>query len=227
LVFVAVIVLALAAWSITYTPIFRADHVRVVGAARLGAAGVREIAGLAGSVNVVHADTGAIAGRLTADPWIASASVERDLPSTLIVHVIERDPVAVVAAMPDPTVLASDGKLLPAPAGRSDLPTMHAAVGVPDERQLVAAATMLTSLDPVVGQRVEEITVGQDGVVTMTLRGGVVVDTGVAGDEAAKAMALRAVLRWAATHAHQLASVDVSAPEAPSATLGDGSTVTP
>jgi hypothetical protein len=104
---------------------------------------------------------------------------------------------------------------------------MHAALGVPDASQRVAAADLLTSLDPVVVQRVDEITVGQDGVVSMTLRGGVTVDAGAAGDEAAKATALRAVLRWSATTHHDLASIDVSAPEAPSATLADGSTVTP
>lgn len=227
LVFVAAIGVALAAWAVTYTPIFRADHIRVMGAATLGPAAVRELAGIDGSTNVVHVDTDAVAARLTADPWIASATVDRDLPSTLVVRVVERKPVAVVAAMADPTVLASDGTLLPARDPRPALPTMHAAIGEPDESQRVAAADLLTSLDPVVLQRVRAITVGQDGVVTMTLRGGATVDTGVAGDEPAKAAALRAVLRWSATQHHDLTSIDVSAPDAPSATLADGSTVTP
>jgi hypothetical protein len=38
---------------------------------------------------------------------------------------------------------------------------------------------------------------------------------------------LRAVLRWAASGGHTISAVDVSAPDAPSATLADGSTFTP
>ena len=227
LVFVGAIMAALAAWAATYTPIFRADHIRVLGATTLGPQAVRQLAGLDGSANVVHVDTDAIVSRLTADPWIASASVERDLPSTLVVRVVERQPVALVAAMSDPTVLATDGTLLPATGATPTLPSMHAAVGAPDEFQRVAAADLLTSLDPIVLRRVDEVTVGQDGVVTLTLRDGVSVDAGVAGDEGAKATALRAILRWSATQHHELSTIDVSAPDAPSATLANGSTVTP
>jgi hypothetical protein len=35
------------------------------------------------------------------------------------------------------------------------------------------------------------------------------------------------VLRWAASGGHSLSSIDVSAPDAPSATLANGSTLTP
>ena len=52
-------------------------------------------------------------------------------------------------------------------------------------------------------------------------------DAGTPGEEAAKATALRAVLRWANAGSHSLATIDVSAPGAPSATLTDGSTLTP
>jgi cell division protein FtsQ len=227
LVFVAGIAIALAIWAVTYTPIFRADHIRVMGAGALGPAAVRDLAGVDGSTNVAHLDTDAIVARLTADPWIASASVERDLPATLILHVVEREPVAVVAAMADPTVMASDGTLLPARGSAHGLPAMHAAIGAPDDSQRVAAAALLTSLDPVVLHRVRQIVVGQDGAVSLTLRGGLDVDAGIAGEEDAKAAALRAVLRWSVTQHQELTSVDVSAPDAPSATLANGSTVTP
>jgi cell division protein FtsQ len=223
---VGVVAIGLALWALTYTPVFRADHIRVLGADTVGAESVRRLAGLDTSTNVVHVDTDAAVSRLLADPWIASASIERDLPSTLVVRVVERRPVATIAAGDD-AILASDGTVLPATGQPLALPAMHAALGAPDEAQRVAAGSMLAALDPVVSQRVEQITVGQDGVVTMRLRDGVRVEAGVSGAEEAKAVALRAILRWATSGEHELATVDVSAPEAPSATLADGSTVTP
>jgi cell division protein FtsQ len=224
---VGFVVVALVAWAFTYTPIFDAHHIRVQGARSLRPDAIRELAGVDGSTNVIHLDTDTVVGRLLADPWIASASVRRDLPGTLVLEIQERRAVAVVTAMGETSILASDGTLVPRRADLMDLPTMHAALGAPDQAQRVVAADLLSVLDQVVAQRVRDITVGQDGLVTLTLRDGVVVDAGIAGEEAAKATALRAILRWSAVGGHDLAAVDVSAPSAPSATLADGSTVTP
>lgn len=226
-VVVGLVVVALAAWAFTYTPVFDAHHIRVLGAETLRPDAVRNLAGVDGSTNVLHLDTDAVVGRLLANPWIASASVQRDLPGTLLVRIVERRPVAVVTAMGETSVLASDGTMLPRGADPVALPTMHAALGAPDQAQRLAAAGLLSVLDSVVAQRVRDITVGQDGEVTLTLRDGVVVDAGIAGEEDAKAAALRAVLRWATSGGRDLVAVDVSAPSAPSATLADGSSVTP
>jgi cell division protein FtsQ len=225
---VAVIALAVAAWALTYTPVFAARHIRVQGIETLRPDAVRALAGVDGSTNVWHVDTEAIVGRLLSDPWIAAASVRRDLPDTLVLAVTERRPVAVVSAMGETSILASDATILQAAGGvPPDLPTMHAALGAPDDTQRQAAASLLTALDPVVEQRVTDVTVGQDGAVTLTLRDGVMVDAGAPGEETAKADALRAILRWAASGGRALTAVDVSAPSAPAATLADGSSVTP
>ena len=224
---VGAVAVTLAAWAFTYTPVFHAHQIRVLGAQTLRPDAVRELAGVDGSTNVVHLDTEAVVGRLLADPWIASASVQRDLPATLVLRIVERRPVARITAMGATTILASDGSVLPAGGAPVDLPEMHAALGAPDDAQRRAAAALLSALDPVVTHRLDSVTVGQDGVVTLTLRDGVTVDAGMAGDEQAKADALRGILRWAATGSRHLEAVDISAPAAPSATLADGSSVTP
>jgi cell division protein FtsQ len=228
LTIVGAVGLALAGWALTYTPLFQARHIRVLGAQTLSPAQVRARAGVDGSTNVVHTDTGEIAARLLQDAWIASASVRRDLPDTLVLDIVERRPLAVIQAMGETSVLASDGSELPATTGKlAGLPTMRAALGAPDETQRLAVADLLLALDPVVGQRVRAVTVGQDKAVTLTFRDGVAVLAGTPGNEAQKGAALRAVLRWAAAGAHDLATIDVSAPSAPSATLVNGSSVTP
>jgi hypothetical protein len=144
---------------------------------------------------------------------------------------VERRPVGIIEATGERSVLASDGTVLPASAATGQtigaLPSVQAGLGAPDDAQRAAAAALLSALDPVVAQRVTGLTVGQDLGQTLTLRDGVTVDAGTPGEEAAKATALRAVLRWANAGGHSLATIDVSAPEAPSATLTDGSTLTP
>ena len=225
------IVIATAAWAVTYTPLFDAKHVRVEGAVSLRPDDVRALAEVSPSTNVFHLQPDAVTARLLTDPWIASATVAKDLPDTVVLTVVERRPVGVIDAMGERSVLASDGTLLPASAATDQtingLPSVQAGLGAPDDTQRAAAAAMLSALDPVVEQRVTDLTVGGDLNETLTLRDGVTVDAGTPGDEAAKATALRAVLRWAAGGGHALATVDVSAPEAPSATLPDGSTLSP
>jgi cell division protein FtsQ len=225
------IVLATAAWAITYTPLFDAKHVRVNGAVSLRANDVRALAQVDTSTNVFHLEPDTVTARLLSDPWIASATVAKDLPDTVVMTVVERRPVGVIDTSGEESVLASDGTILPASAATGQtltgLPAVRAGLGSPDDAQRAAAAALLSALDPVVEQRVKDLSVGQDLSETLTMRDGVTVDAGTPGDESAKATALRAVLRWASSGGHTLATVDVSAPEAPSATLSNGSTFSP
>jgi len=222
------LLLGLSVWALTYTSLFRAHHIRVEGAGALSAEQVRTLAEVDAATNVVHVDQAAVVARLEQDPWIAQASVHVELPDTLVLEITERRPVGVIDAMGDRAILASDATLLPTTWGiPDDLPAVRAALGAPTQEQRTAAADLLTALDPVVVKRVTTISVGQDGLVTLTLTSGVTVVAGQEGDEGAKAEALRAVLRWAASKNLDLTSVDISAPTAPSATLSGGSTLTP
>jgi cell division protein FtsQ len=222
------LVVTLALWSLTYTPLFRAHHIRVHGATILSADDVRRLAGVDGSTNVAHLDAGGAVARLEESPWIAGASVQVQLPDTLVLEITERRPVGLIDALGESGILASDATLLPITAGvPNDLPAVRAALGPPTQDQRTAAAALLSALDPVVARRLTEVLVGQDGLVTLTLTSGATVDAGEAGDEVAKAESLRAVLRWATSRQLDLSSIDISAPTAPSATLSDGSTLTP
>jgi cell division protein FtsQ len=189
---------------------------------------VRGLGGVDDTTNVVHVDREAVVGRLEASPWVADASVLVELPDTLELRITERRPIGLIDALGEHGVLANDATVLPMTPGVPEgLPAVRAALGAPSESQRQAAAAILMAIDPVVSKRVSALTVGQDGLVTLTLTSGTTVRTGAAGDEAAKAEALRAVLRWASSDDLELTSIDVSAPTAPSATLSDGSTLTP
>jgi cell division protein FtsQ len=222
------LLLGLSCWALTYTPLFRARHIRVTGVNVLTAEEVRGLGEVDEATNVVHVDRDAVVARLETSPWVADAAVLVELPDTLELRITERRPVGLIDALGEHGVLASDASVLPmAPGVPGELPAVRAALGAPSELQRQAAAAILVAIDPVVSKRVSAVMVGQDGLVTLTLTSGTTVQTGAAGEEAAKAEALRAVLRWASSGDLELTSIDVSAPTAPSATLSDGSTLTP
>jgi cell division protein FtsQ len=226
---VAIPFLLLAAgWAITYSPLFRARTIRVVGEHHLTREEIRALAGVDEGTNVFHVPAEAIVQKLKANPWVFDASVRTELPSTIVLRITERRPVGIVSGMGERSLLASDGVLLPeVGSALPDLPIVRAALGAPTGEQRVAAAAMLGALPPELLERVRETQVSQDGWVSLTLHDDIVVRAGMRGEESAKADALRAVLRWAERRDVDLRSVDVSVPTAPAGTLADGSTFVP
>jgi cell division protein FtsQ len=220
----AAILLGALAWGLTYTPLFAAKHIRVSGNGAVPSQRIRQLAGINDQTNVAHLDESAVEAALLADPWIASAVVRADLPDTVAITIDERPPVGVVEGLGQASILAGDGTVLPRAGGLAGaLPVVRAALGAPTDEQRLAAASLLSALDPVVFARVADVLVGQDGDVAVMLRSGVEVDAGQRGSEPQKADALRAILRWAATEHVHLTSIDVSTPLAPSVELSDGS----
>jgi cell division protein FtsQ len=221
------ILLICLGWGLTYTSLFAARHIRIDGNHVLSDREVRSIAGVTPSTNVAHLDETGVVTRLEANPWVAGATVHADWPSTLVVSIQERQPVGVIAALGTTSILASDGTSLPLKGVRATgLPTVRAALGEPTPDQLGAAASLLHALDPVVFDQVDQVVVGGDGTVTLTLSSGALVDAGERGQERDKALALRTVLQWAAQKNLTPTSIDVSTPAAVSIKLSDGSTAT-
>src|SRR5438552_13059343 len=84
------------AFGLTYSSLFGAKEIRVEGNAELTQTDVVALAGIGPGTNVVHLNTDDVAARLEASPWIESASATRGIPSTIIVGVQARAPVAAV-----------------------------------------------------------------------------------------------------------------------------------
>ncbi|MFO0746463.1 MAG: FtsQ-type POTRA domain-containing protein [Myxococcota bacterium] len=76
-------------------------HVReVLGRRRLARSrqDVLDLAGITPGTHLLKADLAAMEQKLEASPWIAKARVERDLPDTLVIHLVEHQPAAYLAA---------------------------------------------------------------------------------------------------------------------------------
>ncbi|MGZ4800467.1 MAG: cell division protein FtsQ/DivIB [Acidimicrobiia bacterium] len=82
------------AWLVVQSPLLAVDTINVRGTTRESRAAVQAAAGVHKGAALLFVDTGAVARRVEALPWVAKATVERDLPNDLTITVIERAPVA-------------------------------------------------------------------------------------------------------------------------------------
>ena len=216
---VAACVLALLGigFLITRSPVFSARHVEVTGASHLSRADVLRLARVGHGTNVFWLHTGPIERRLERDPWIASATVSRSLPSTISIGVVERVPVGEVQrAAGGYAIVAADGTVL----GRTRAPGTYPTLLVdPSSRAaLVSAARVAGGMDPWLLRRVRAID-ARSGSLVIRLVSGIPAYYGDTSDIAAKDHALAAVLRWALDGSQPVQSIDLRAPLAPTAQL--------
>ena len=80
----------------TTSPRFAIETIEVEGATTLGPDGIRARIPVAPGDNVFRADLDAIEAALEREPWIADATVRRELPRTLVIEVVERRAAALV-----------------------------------------------------------------------------------------------------------------------------------
>jgi cell division protein FtsQ len=224
---VALPLMLLAAFAAaTYTPLFRLRDIRVEGTKILRPREVIVRAGIGPDTNVFHLDASSIVTALETDPWILSATVERHLPGSVVVTVQERAPVAKALVGTSPAVVAGDGIVLPG-AATAGLPEIRASIGELTDEARTAAAAALDAMPEVLRAHVSAVIAEPTGTLVMDLGGGLTVRYGGADDQLVKAAALRSVMAWAARERVALAEIDLTVPEAPSATLQSGQVISP
>jgi cell division protein FtsQ len=111
----ALVVVAVGAGAVALvrSPLLDVDAVRVEGAASTAEAAVAEVAGLTGSrTPMLTLDRRTLARRIETLPWVASASVHRDWPSTVLVRIVERVPVATIPVPNGVALVDADGRVL-------------------------------------------------------------------------------------------------------------------
>jgi cell division protein FtsQ len=220
---IALGVLAMLAllWALTYSSLVDVDHVVVNGAAHTTEADVRAAAAIGQGQPMAYLDTRAAAHRIEALPWVASASLRRDLPGTVRIDVVERVPVVATPVdgggwrmldvdghalgdvpAPPPGVIAMSGPAPPVEVGQ--------AVG---EQEL--AAIDATSMLPVpLKARVGAVVWAEDGTIDLQLAPAGTIRLGPPTDLPAKYLAAVAVLDKLGPDA-TVGVLDVRAPEAP------------
>ncbi len=216
----ALLILALGA--VSRSSVLHVREIEVSGASHLSRTDVVRLSGLSDRTNVLWVDTSAAVRRLESDPWIARASVDRQLPFGLRITVTERTPVAVLNEGDRRVLIAGDGTPLGLAPRASGLP----AIVVPPRPALSGPAPdvggparVLESLPEKIRRQVRRVVLEADGAVRLLLRGGPTVDYGWPEELGKKAATLNSLMAWANGQVAILRSVSLVAADAPAASL--------
>ncbi|HEY2094614.1 MAG TPA: FtsQ-type POTRA domain-containing protein [Thermoanaerobaculia bacterium] len=160
-IFMAVVVIG-AFWAYRQTQSdarFAVRHIEIAGAVHTQRAAIESITHRYLGLNLFKIDIARVQSDLHSLPWIQRIAIEKKVPDTLRINVVERVPVAL--AMRDGTLQYVDatgavcGELSPA-VGDSDLPVVRDAEG----SELVRSVQFIDDLrakDPVVYSRIGEV----------------------------------------------------------------------
>ncbi|MGI8752606.1 MAG: cell division protein FtsQ/DivIB [Acidimicrobiales bacterium] len=182
----AVIVIA-GGVGAAFSPLLAVRHVRVAVTAHVAAEKVLAVTGLGDHRPMVEVNAAAAVSRLDTLPWVASARVSRQWPSTVAVTITERRPVAQVAVAGGVVDVDATGRVLTQPqAATAALPALIGAPGAGRPGMWLAGTSRLSrpqgrvgaslavasALPASVAARVATVTVDGHGTVTLALRPG-------------------------------------------------------
>jgi cell division protein FtsQ len=215
--FIAVVAAAIGS---VFSPLLDVDEVTVSGATGARAEQVQTAARIEKGVPLLLLDTASAKTRIEALPWVASATVDRELPGTLAITVAERAPVAWVLGTDGSIRLvdATGYEVSVVPTQPAGLPTIGGiAVDPSITTTFPVAARVASELTPTLRPMVAGVFVAHDQAVLL-LVGGVQVRLGVPQGINAKSRATEAVLAAIANHENTggpVSYIDVRVPSAP------------
>ncbi len=204
------------------SPVLKVSQVDVGGVERLSSDEVLEASGITTGDHMLSINVRTVENTLELQPWIADATVDRDFPNRLRIHISEREPVAIVNG-PDGSVIVdksgfaiayvdTTGLAVPRPAIASDA-TPRPGEAWADESGL-ALLDLIEMLPNDVLVRMTDFGRADGGFVG-TLRGGTVVEFGADRDFARKAKVLAEVIDDIAANQRSVAKIVLTSPDAP------------
>jgi cell division protein FtsQ len=216
---VAVVAVVLSLWVVTTSAFFHVQRIDVRGNRRLSDGEIVRRSGIRLRSNLLAVPLEEVERSLLHSPWIARADASRSFPSTLVLRVRERSPVAWVHDPNGYAVIASDAIVIDRrahlPAGLVALGASAVSVPVGGRiRGIRASLTVASSLTPKLRSGVEEARVVEDEV-ELLLDGGAKVYYGEPALLRAKNAAIASMLRYAGKHDIEIAYIDVRSPTAP------------
>jgi cell division protein FtsQ len=205
-------------WVVFASPLLAVRHVQVRGTLRLSAEQVADLASGQLGRSMALASPQAVAGRVAWLPLVRSVRVERSWPSTLVVSITERQPLAAVPSGRRVDLVDGDGvvvETVAASAVPGGLPLVDVDVARAGAPSLRAARAVSDDLPAALRPGVRAIRATSPDAVSFVLADGSTVVWGSAQDGDRKAAALLAVHPRPTKHK---VVIDVSAPGAPAVT---------
>lgn len=194
-------------WSLYQSKWFLTETVTIQGVSRLTVEQLAAVAAVPVGEPLASQDLTGISDRLTALPELKTVLVERGWPTTLLITVTERVPVAVAATAGGFNLIDNEGKnsgvVAEPPAG------LLVIAATPDSPAMQSAISVVAAL-PAEWQVTGLAATSQDNVV-VNLASGAVISFG-SGTEAEQKVKVASALL-----AQNYLTINVSAPDAPSA----------
>lgn len=225
----AVVLVVAAVVGATRSPLLDVDRIDVRGVDGARAQAARSASGLALGDHLLWVDLGAAAASVEALPWVAAASVGRDLPGTVVLEVEAREPVAVAGSGSAAVLVDADGRAIAAAddpvlgGDRADaLPALAIGPAPLGERLGGAGrevAKVVAGLPPELAEQVDEVAVDGEAIVVV-LDDGIEVRWGGPQQTSAKAAAALVILEEA--DRATIATIDVTVPRATTVTRQTG-----
>jgi cell division protein FtsQ len=177
-------------------------------------------------MTTLHVQTDRLESAVSDLPTVASVSADASFPHGLTIHVTERDPVLVATQGDQSVAVAADGTLLLGVKASGSLPQLQVE-SLPGSGKLsgpaLAEALTIGASPPELLPLIDRAAVTHDYGVVVTMRGGIELRFGTAGNQAQKWAAAAAVL--ADPSLTSLTYVDVRVPQRPA--VGGSSNPTP
>ncbi len=200
---------AAVAWIVLISSWLGVHTVLVKGTGATPDAAVVRAAAIAAGTPLARVDLTHVRARVEAIPTVASASVTRSWPNTIVVQVAERRPVATVFRDGSWRLLDSTGVIyLTTPARDPALPVVELD-GLPGPQTLPQLAAVLKALPPDLLSRTGRLRAASMDSITLLLKDGRQVQWGSAAESAQKAAVLAVLLHGKAQ------AIDVSVPSHP------------
>ena len=201
--------------AVLASPLFGVRNIVIDGARYTAKSTLDSAADLVRGKSVFSLDLGAVEEVLKADPWVRDAQAKRRFPSTVVLDIAERKPIAwYLGADNQARVIDIDGRVITVLAGQPTAYTQITGIG-PDlpagaqaDDAYTAAAQVAASLPPEVAPLMLNMGVTGGTDLLMTLRTGTVVTFGRPTDLRSKMVALVLVLRR--TDPKSLNGIDLS-----------------
>lgn len=183
------VVLGLAVYFI---PIFRVTTIEVTGNSRMSNEQIEEAAGVPDGANLLRINAHDTAANVASLPWVATATVGRSLPNSLVVELTEREVAAFVNAEDGPHLIDTNGREF-----IIDEPPAEAVeiTGEWDSENLSDPVEVIASIPEELRAQIARLDVEEPYVMRVHMEDGRSIIWGANEDNENKARALSAVLQ--------------------------------
>lgn len=213
---------AFLVWVVLWSPLLKVKDVTLEGGSQTTTAEVSRAAGLDEKDNLLFVKSADVAARVARLPWVKSVDVDRILPSTVRVRIVEREAAMVLTSESGSWTLDGSGRILEVGGEGSGLPVL-AGSELGDLRpgetistlSVRAAVRALGSMPAELREKVKAAFAPTSERISFTLEGGLLVRYGAAEELRDKHEVVIALLERVKEEQTPVTYIDVRVPSNP------------